>query len=60
MRKAEDLNIKIPTDEVKCKTCIFSGANPLNIICAKFRIKPSDVLYENAECPKYKELKDGN
>ena len=58
MRKAENLNITIPTDKVKCKNCVFADVNPLNINCAKFRIKPSEILYENAECPKYKEFKN--
>ena len=39
---------------IKCKTCIYSViSGTLSEHCCKFKIKPSNVYYESADCPEY-------
>lgn len=47
---------------IKCRNCIYSiGSGVLSNSCCKFKNKPRDVYYENAECPEFKEkLKNNN
>lgn len=41
---------------IKCRTCIYSiGSGVLSNNCCKFKNKPRDVYYENADCPEYQE-----
>lgn len=60
MRKAENLNITVATDKIQCVKCVWSGGNPFNINCCKFKFKPSPVLYENEKCPKFEELEEND
>lgn len=50
----EKYSIKLPSDNTKCKTCKFElSFDGKNYHCAKFRFKPSEILYEGEDCPKY-------
>lgn len=51
----EKIELTISSDTIKCLNCIYATDNHYDCHCAKFKIKPSDVLYESAECPKFKE-----
>lgn len=49
----ENVTIVIKKPEnIKCKTCIWS-TKPYNCGCAKYKIKPSTVLYDGEDCEKY-------
>lgn len=50
--KEDILEIKTSPDDIKCTKCIFAG-EPFNIGCAKYKIKPTEVLYEGKDCEKF-------
>ena len=51
----DELSIKVSTDEIKCKKCVWGLLDAYSIGCAKYKFKPSDVLYENADCKKFED-----
>ena len=59
MEKEEEMSVKMCDPErIHCKDCYWatlSGAAAS--YCAKYRYKPYDVYYENAECPKFENKK---
>ena len=56
--KEETISVEMADPEkCKCFKCIHGFLKPDYIGCGKFRVKPREVLYENAECSEFKALK---
>ena len=51
----ENISIKVPKKDCPCKRCIWSLGSPNLINCAKYRCKPSAVLYDSEKCSKFEE-----
>lgn len=49
----KNIDIKIPKIDCPCKRCVWALDTPNLINCGKYKLKPSDVLYESAKCPKF-------
>ena len=43
-------------NKIPCLTCKWGLHNFLAEYCAKYDLKPKDVMYENKECPKYEKI----
>ena len=55
MEKDEELTLKLPNPKkIKCLTCKYGDMGCTLPYCYKFKLKPHDVYYENADCPEYK------
>lgn len=58
MEKQKDfLEFSFPNyEKIQCKNCKYSNGTILRT-CLKYQVKPRDVYYENAECPKFEPKK---
>ena len=50
----QEISVKLSAENIKCKNCIFATDNPFDYHCAKFKLKPNEVLFDGKECPKFK------
>lgn len=54
----EEIILNIPDKKkMPCLSCRKGLHNFLAMYCLAYDIKPSDVYYENAECPNYEPIK---
>lgn len=54
MEKQDAVIFELPdAKKIKCLTCKFGQNGCTLTYCAKFKVKPNDVYYENADCPEY-------
>ena len=53
MEKNVSLSIKVIDDDCMCNQCHFCCGIPGASYCMKYRVKPSEILYEDAKCPKF-------
>ena len=53
----DELTLNIPDPKtIPCLSCKWGIHNYLASYCAKYHLKPKDVYFENAKCPKYEKL----
>ncbi len=51
----DKMEIKMTTDKIKCKQCLWGFLNPYSTGCAKFKMKPNEILFDNEDCEKFEE-----
>ena len=53
----DELTFKMPDPKtIPCLSCKWGIHNYLTSYCAKYHLKPKDVYFDNAKCPKYEKL----
>ena len=54
----EELNLILPDrNKIMCRNCKYGAHNFMSEYCAKYKIKPRPVYYENSVCEKFETLK---
>lgn len=54
MEEKDTVIFNLPNPKkIKCLTCVNGVMGCTLPYCVKFKLKPHDVLYENADCPEY-------
>lgn len=57
MENNEKIIFNLPdAKKIKCLTCKFGQNGCVLNYCAKFKEKPYDVYFKNADCPKYEPI----
>lgn len=59
MEKDERVEFNLPDmKKIKCLMCKYGQNGCLLSYCAKFKLKPHDVYYENADCPEFVHIEE--